>query len=420
MKQFLMALIVATAFFAGVFIDKSFLTQESSGSAAGSKSPLYWVAPMDPDYRRDKPGKSPMGMDLVPVYEESVVKDRPGSEVHISPAVENNLGVKTAVVQYSELSGDVSTVGYIQFDEGRLHHVHLRVDGWIEELNVSAEGEPVKKGQQLFQLYSPTLHNAQKDLLSALRFGGVELIDSAKSRLRLFGLTDGQIKQVIKKGEASEYMAFYAQQDGVISELNVRHGMYVEPATEVMAIGSLATVWVIAEVFERQAAWLQEGQPVSMTVDSYPGHQWRAVVDYIYPVLDPVTRTIRVRVRIENLDSRLRPNMFANLQIETRLEKTVLNIPRDAVIRGRGSQRVVKALGKGRYQSTVVEVGREVGDRVEVLSGLNAQERVVTSAQFLIDSESSIQAEFSRMEVPGPAADEKSEHHYHHHGMEGE
>ena len=174
--------------------------------------------------------------------------------------------------------------------------------------------------------------------------------------------------------------------------------MYVEPANEVMAIGSLDSVWVIAEVFERQAAWLAQRQPVSMTVDSYPGVQWQAEVDYIYPVLDPSLRTVQVRVKVDNADLRLRPNMFASLVINTHQPEAVLHIPRDALIRGGYQQRVVLALGGGRYRSVAVTAGREVNGRVEILAGLAAGDRVVISAQFLIDSESAIAAEMQRLE----------------------
>jgi Cu(I)/Ag(I) efflux system membrane fusion protein len=229
--------------------------------------------------------------------------------------------------------------------------------------------------------------------------GGAKLVASAKQRLRLLGLSSAQIQAVVDRGKANERMGFYALSDGVVSALNVRHGMYVEPATEVMAIGSLETVWVIAEVFERQAAWLAEQQTVQMTVDSYPGEQWQATVDYIYPVLNAQSRTVQVRVKIDNADHRLRPNMFVNLVIYTQQNQLVLHIPSHAIIRGGHQQRVVKVLGDGHYRSVPVRTGREANNRVEILSGLSEGDRVVTSSQFLIDSESNIAAEMERHEA---------------------
>ncbi len=395
MKQFILTLLlVAVAFASGVFLNGHFPPEQS---VAEQRQVVYWVAPMDPNYRRDQPGQSPMGMDLIPVYAEGS-SDTAAGLVKISAAVENNLGVKTAAVEQSVLSNDINTVGYVNFDEDRLHHIHMRVDGWIEKLNVSAVGEKVTAGQVLFELYSPTLFNAQKDLVLALRNGDKQLIRSARQRMRLLGMNAAQIEQVVKARKANERIGILATHSGIVSDLNVRHGMYIEPATEVMAIGSIETVWIIAEVFERQSAWLQQGQLVTMTADSYPGEQWQAQVDYIYPILDPQARTVQVRVRVDNPALRLKPNMFANLVIHTRGEAAVLNIPGSALIRGGRNQRVVKALGDGRFRSVPVRVGRETGDRVEVLAGLVAGEQVVISAQFLLDSESNIDAESERMD----------------------
>ncbi len=396
MKQLIWITLIIIAFAAGLMVDAPWLTQAPVAVAEQERQPLYWVAPMDPNYRRDKPGKSPMGMDLVPVYAD---KEQGGDEdvVTISAAVENNLGVTTAVVKSGQLVSDIHTVGYVQFDEDRLHHIHSRVDGWIEKLNVSAVGERVKKGEVLFELYSPTLFNAQKDMVSALKTGSAPLIKSARQRLRLLGLNADQINAIQRRGSASERIAFFAQHDGIVSALNVRHGMYIQPQDEVIALGSIDTVWVIAEVFERQASWLAEEQPVAITVDSYPGEQWQATVDYIYPVLNPQSRTVQVRVRVDNRDDRLKPNMFANLAIHSTAKQASLSIPRSALIRGGRSDRVVLALGEGRFRSTRVTAGREGGDQVEIVKGVKEGDRVVTSAQFLIDSESNIDAEAERM-----------------------
>ncbi len=387
---------IAIAFAVG-YTTNHFLKPGADAAPAAEPEPLYWVAPMDATFRRDKPGKSPMGMDLIPVYEQPGGSEEPAGTVSISAAVENNLGVKTAPATMAPLSSDINTVGYVQFDEDRLHHVHIRVDGWIETLNISAVGEPVEKDQVLFELYSPTLLNAQKDLISAKKTGGKALLKSAKQRLRLLGMDKRVVDEILASGEARERIGIHAMESGIVSDLQVRHGMYIEPSSEVMAIGSIETVWVIAEVFERQAAWLAAGQKVTMTVDSYPGEEWQAEVDYIYPILNPQSRTLQVRVRVDNPDQRLKRNMFSSLLIHTRASEAVLSVPRSAVIRGGREPRVVLALGDGRYRSTAVRLGREAGERIEILDGLSAGELVVTSAQFLIDSESNIEAESTRM-----------------------
>lgn len=390
----ILALLVA--FFAGLYADTPWDAASELGQGqASAPEPLYWVAPMDASFRSDKPGRSPMGMDLVPVYQDGSGDD--AGDVRISPAIENNLGLKMAAVKMSSLQAEISTVGYVQFDEDRLHHVHLRVEGWIESLNISAEGEQVAEGEVLFELYSPTLFNAQKDMVSALKSGEEELITAARQKMRLLGMTADQIRHVERSRQAEEQIAFHAQHGGIVSNLNVRHGMFVDPAAEVMAIGAIDTVWVIADVFERQLPWLVAGQDVTMSVDSYPGQQWRAKVDYIYPVLNPESRTVQVRIRIDNQDRRLKPNMFASLTIHAQDSQQVLNIPRSALILGGRGARVVQSLGSGKYRSVDVVAGREAGDRVEVLEGLESGDKVVVSAQFLIDSESNIAAEELRM-----------------------
>ncbi|WP_101760470.1 efflux RND transporter periplasmic adaptor subunit [Oceanicoccus sp. KOV_DT_Chl] len=395
----LFRLLIVAALLAGAFWLGANSQTSQPALAALDSAPLYWVAPMDPNYRRDKPGKSPMGMDLVPVYAgQSARGGNDSVDVTVSAAVVNNLGVKTTGVEFSPLQQTLNTVGYVRFDEDLLHHIHVRVDGWIETLNVSAEGDPVSKGELLFELYSPTLFNAQKDLLLAMGNGGEQLIRSAKQRLRLMGMQAQQIEQVASSGQAKERIGVFAEHNGIVNALNVRHGMYIEPANEIMAVASVQRLWVIAEVFERQATWLQQGQNVSIAVDSYPGEQWQGVVDYIYPVLNSDARTLQIRVQVKNDDGRLKPNMFANLSIDTRNDTSVLHIPRSALIADGHSQRVVKSMGAGKFRSVVVVVGQHAGDRVEIIKGVTAQDSVVIAAQFLIDSESNVAAEFDRID----------------------
>lgn len=377
---------------------------EKADDGKGKGEPLYWVAPMDSSYRRDEPGKSPMGMDLVPVYEEDD-KGEPGT-VTISPAVENNLGVRVAPVERGGLSLEVRTVGYISFDEDHLRHFHSRVDGWIEQLSVTAVGDEVAEGQKLFELYSPELVTAQQEYLSAIASGSPTLRSASESRLRALGVNDEQVRRLRRTGEIRQRLDFHAQKDGYVAELNVREGMFIKPATNIVSIGGLDTVWVIAEIFERQANWVEEGQSVVMTVTGYPGREWRGEVDYLYPVLNPQTRTLKARIVFDNPGHRLKPNMFARLTIDGGRQVETLSVPREAVIRDGRMSRVVKVLDDGRYRSVRIEPGIESGGRVEVLKGLQDGDRVVTSAQFLIDSESSIDADLSRIETPGDKEDD--------------
>ncbi len=364
--------------------------------SAKEKQPLYWVAPMDKNYRRDKPGKSPMGMDLVPVYEEDNAAGDTGG-VKISPVVVSNLGVRTAEVTKGPLDLPIKSVGYIEFDENKLHHIHSRVDGWIEALYIHSNGEIVTKGQTLYELYSPALVNAQEEYLAALRSNNASLKKASASRLLSLGLTESQIDRLEKRREVDQRIKVIAEHSGIVKDLNVRQGMFIKPSTEVMSIGSLDSVWVIAEVFERQASWVKPDQKVDIRLEALPGRQWQGKVDYLYPVLDSKTRTLRVRVQVENKDLALKPNMYADLSILAPVAEQALSIPREALIKSGRYQRVVKVLADNEFTSVIVKAGIEVGGRIQILEGLAAGDRVVTSAQFLIDSESNIDAELARM-----------------------
>ena len=366
------------------------------GSGAAEREVLYWVAPMDANYRREKPGKSPMGMDLVPVYADEGSLE--AGVVKINPTVVNNLGVRTSKAKLGVLNRDIDTVGYIGFDEEKIFHVHTRVEGWIERLLVKTEGEKVKKGQKLFEIYSPDLVNAQEEYLSALNSKNQLLIQASERRLQLLGVGAQQVRRLKESQKVRQRIDYFADHTGFLNALNIREGMFVKPATDVLSIGQLDTVWVIAEVFEQQASWISSGQDVDMTVTALPGRSWSGKVDYIYPVLDASTRTLRVRVRFDNPDLLLKPNMYVRLQIHAATDQQTVYIPREALIRSGRMDRVVLALGDGKYKSVVVNAGIESDSAVEILEGLQQDDMVVTSAQFLIDSESSLTAEFGRMQ----------------------
>jgi Cu(I)/Ag(I) efflux system membrane fusion protein len=358
------------------------------------KEPLYWVAPMDSNYRRDSAGKSPMGMDLVPVY--AIDDDAPGI-VKISPEVINNLGVRTAVASMQNMQADIRTVGYVQYDQDNLVHIHPRVEGWVEKLYVKAAGNPVLKGQPLYDLYSPQLVNAQEELVLALRRDSSRLVQAAEDRLLALQLSKGFVDRLKRDQEVHQTVTFTAPQSGVMDSLNIREGFFVGPKTTLMSIGALDSVWVEAEVFERQAASLEEGLSVTMWLDYLPGKQWTGRIDYVYPSLDDETRTLRVRLRFNNEGGELRPNMFAQVIIHADAGDETLVVPREALIRTGEQDRVVLALGEGRFKSIAVRSGRYSSEYAEILDGLNPGDTVVASAQFLLDSESSRTSDFKRM-----------------------
>ncbi len=367
--------------------------------------PLYWVAPMDPNYKRDKPGKSPMGMDLIPVYaEDGAQSSKPGT-ITIDPAVENNLGVKVVQAKIAPLSPSIETVGYIAFDESQLWQTNVRVEGWVEKLNVNAVGDKVSKGDVLFTLYSPELVKAQEELLNAYRTGRNGLVKGATERLVTLGVDRQQIQVIVKRGKATQTIDVKAKSDGIIASLNVREGGYLSPAQAVISAGPIDNVWVDAEVFERQSHWVKAGSKAQMTLDAIPGKEWQGEIDYVYPILDPQTRTLRLRLKFPNPQGELKPNMFANISLQPVTEESVLTIPKSAVIRTGGMTRVVLSEGNGKYRSARIQVGREAGDQIEVLQGLTAQSNVVSSAHFLLDSESSQTADLARIDGVAANAD---------------
>ncbi|WP_128164596.1 efflux RND transporter periplasmic adaptor subunit [Vibrio chagasii] len=381
-------------------------TIEGNSSSQASDEPLYWVAPMDPNYQRDKPGKSPMGMDLIPVYADDLSggSDKAGT-VFIDPSVENNLGVKTAKVELETLSPRIETVGYVAFDESALWQTNVRAAGWVEKLYINAVGEKVNKGDVLFTLYSPELVKAQEELLSAYKTGRKGLIKGSTERLVTLGVDKAQIRSITRQGKASQTIEIKAPADGVIASLNIREGGYLSPAQAVISAGPLGEVWVDAEVFERQAHWISTGSNAEMTLDAIPGKEWLGTVDYVYPILDPKTRTLRVRLKFSNPNGELKPNMFANIALKPISDDQVLTIPRSSVIHSGGMTRVVLSEGEGKYRSARIEVGREAGDKIEVLQGLTQDERIVTSAHFMLDSESSQSADLSRINGAEEQAD---------------
>jgi Cu(I)/Ag(I) efflux system membrane fusion protein len=397
----LLIVILLLAAFAGGIVLGPRLTgigadlQDGVAEKSAEREVLYWVAPMDPNFRSDKPGKSPMGMDLVPVYAESGPAE---AGIRIDPAVENNLGVRTDVATIRPMWRKIEATGYVGFDETRIGHIHLRTQGWIVRLAVKAEGERVAAGDLLFELYSPELLNAQKEFLQALQRGDERLKRGGEEKLRALGMVRAEIDALATSGKVLENIRVQAPQDGVVTDLNVREGMFVQPNTTVMSLADLSSVWLQADVFEAQSGWVVAGQAAEARLGSMPGQVFTGQVDYVYPVLDPKTRTLRVRLRFDNRDGRLKPNMYAQVSIFGTLQPRALSIPREALIRAPGRDRVVVSLGQGRFQVHEVMTGMESGDWVEIVAGVEEDDRVVISAQFLIDSEASLAGSIRRLE----------------------
>ncbi len=395
-RRIIEVLVLIIVFLAGMFFFHFWQSTKDSSNSKTERKVLYWVAPMDSNYRRDKPGKSPMGMDLVPVYEDKNIQDK--DTVQISSSVVNNLGVKTSKVSKQNLSRIVKTVGYVTVDENNIEHIHTFADGWIKEQFVKATGEQVKQGQLLMTLYSPTLNNAQEELIIALKNNNRALIEAGKKKLITLGMAESQIKQLITSRKLMEQVKIFATQNGIVSKINVREGQFVKPDTELLSIEDLSQIWIIAEVFEYQADWIKQNQAAIATLPYLPGKTWQGVVDYVYPRLDAKTHTLRVRLVFPNPDFTLKPNMYTNVKIISNPIENTLVIPKLSLIRTGDNDRVIVSLGKGRFRAQPVTIGIESENFYQVLSGLKGDEEVVTSAQFLIDSESNMKAAINRID----------------------
>ncbi|PJG59299.1 efflux RND transporter periplasmic adaptor subunit [Aeromonas cavernicola] len=374
--------------------------QTSDGASAKEKTPLYWVNPMDPRDKRDSPAKDNMGMDFIPVYEEQ--KNGSPGTVTISPEIQQNLGVRLAKVEQLPIHPQIETVGYVGYDEDRLEAVNARMAGWVRTLAIKSEGQQVAKGSLLYEIYAPDLVNAQHEYLLALNTSNPLLLRAAEGKLKSLQVPADQIAALKRSRQVRETIAIYAPTSGYVSALTVREGQYVEPAAALFNISTLQQVWVSAEVFERQATQLKVGDPVTMTLDYAPGRSWQGKVDYLYPTLDATTRTLKVRLRFANPDEFLKPNMFAKVTIRTGKGEPQSVVPSEAVIRTGSQDRLVLALGDGNFKSVAVTLGPQFGDKVVIKAGVEAGDSIVSSAQFLLDSESAIESDFQRMTAVRP------------------
>ncbi len=381
--------------------------KKQKAKKSGEKVISYYRHPHKPTITSKVPKKDEMGMDYIAIYAED---NDDSSNVFISPRIVQNMGVRTEKVTKGPLWRRIQTVAYIDFDETKLSHVHLRTNAWIEKLNVKSEGERVTKGDVLFEVYSPTLVNAQEEFLQSYRSSNKKLRKASEDRLRALGISALTIREIKQNSRVQQNIKIYAEQNGIVVDLNVREGTHVKPATEILSLADLSSVWLLAEVFERQTNWVKVGQDAEIYLSYLPGKVWNGKVEYVYPSLNQKTRTLKVRVRLDNPGELLKPNMFATVVIFGGAKNNVVTIPRESLIREGGEQRVIVQVKPGEFTAKRVVAGIESGDFVEIKSGLNEGEVVVTSAQFLIDSEASLKASLNRMnDVESTATSSKAD-----------
>ena len=405
--------------FAGGYVYKAVKGGAPSADKGGRKV-LYWVDPMHPAYKSDKPGIAPdCGMKLEPVYADGGAAAAPAAAdvstmevgtVQITPEKQQLIGVKYEQVQVGGGSRTIRAVGKVAIDETRIGHVHTKLEGWIDKVFVDFTGEVVKKGQPLLTIYSPDMLASQRELLlaakaktimrdSALPSGfdqSESLLQATRRRLELWDLSEAQIDQVLRTGEPIKNITLYSPMTGYITDRKAFPQLKVMPDTDLYTIVDLSHVWIMADVFEYEAPNIRVGQMARVSIQAIPGRVFSARIDFIQPQVDPMTRTLKVRLNMDNPGVLLKPDMYADVDFLVNIPSK-LTVPAEAVLNSGDHKTVFIDRGNGYLEPRQVKTGEREGDRIQILSGLSGGERVVTSGNFLVDSESQMKAAASGM-----------------------
>ncbi len=370
-----------------------------SAATTGERQIVYWRAPMDPTEIYHEPGQSKMGMDLVPVYDDELVG---GVDVSIDPVTQQNMAVRTAPVRTAALIRTIRTYGNVAYDETRTAHVHPRFGGWVERMYVDYTGRRVKKGEPLFDIYSPELVSAQEEYLAARRNlsgkGDSTLLASARKRLAYFGVHEREIVKLEKRGEATRTLTIRSPIAGFVTAKKVSEGHFVKKGAPVYEVADLSKIWLEAAIYEHDLPWVKEGQKALVRMSYQPGVTLEGRVTYIDPYLNVKTRDVVARIEFDNASLNLKPGMYADVSIEADEGARGLVIPDEAVIRGGSRNVVFITRGDGKFSPRDVTLGVSLDDgTVHVLTGLAPGDEVVVSGQFLLDSESKLKEAIQKM-----------------------
>ncbi len=379
-------------------------------SAKAERKIKYWQAPMDPTYISDKPGKSPMGMKLIPVYEDEAEEEDEGV-IKINPITVQDMGVRTRKVTKRPFFATIRTVGYITYDEELVTDVNTKISGWVEKLYVDTTGEEVSEGQKLLSIYSPALVATQEEYLQALRFkektsdsafvnvvkGADTLLESTRKRLLLMDIDPAQIRVLEERGEVQKSMILHSPATGTVIKKPVFEGMRVNPGMKLYTIADLSRVWVKVSFYEYELPFLKVGQEAEMSLPYEPGVTYKGRITFIYPYLSRKTRTVQARMEFKNPGLKLKPDMYANIVLKSKVSSDAILVPSEAVIRTGVRNIVITSLGGGKFLPREVKLGAEAEGFVQVLSGLKEGDIAVVSGQFLIDSESNLREAINKM-----------------------
>lgn len=380
--------------------------------AAGERKIKYWQAPMDPTFIRDEPGKSPMGMDLVPVYEDEISS---GSVIRVDPVTSQNMGVRTALVEQRDLSRTIRTVGLVGYKEPKQFSINSKTDGWVEKLYINETGQFVTQGKPLLEIYSPDLVSAQEEFLLALgnraalaessfpsiADGAKRLLDASRRRLKLWDISAKQIARLEKTGEVKRTLTLYAPYDGIVNIKMVREGQFIKRGMELLQLSDISRVWVYADIYEYELPWVKVGQTAEIILPFVGSKIVTGKVGYLYPYVEPKTRTVKARIELDNPDFELKPDMFVNIRLKTEPIRQALSVPAEAVIHSGERKVVFVALGDGKFEPRQVKTGvQDEEGHLQIIQGLLNDDRVVVSAQFMLDSESQLREAIAKMLEP--------------------
>lgn len=385
--------------------------EENSGDKSEKKI-AYYKDPMHPWYTSDKPGKAPdCGMDLVPVYEGA--QDTKG--IRIDPGTIQNIGVKTETITRKKMTKTLRTSGVVEIDETKLYTITTKFMGWIETLNVDKTGQSVQKNQTLLTIYSPDLVSAQEEYLVALKYQnrmqdstldevkneGKDMVKSVLRRLKYWDVPDKEIDALAKRGKPERTVKMGSPSSGIVLEKMVTSGQKVDAGMPLYKIADLSKVWVTADIFQSDLTWVKTGQSVDVEPSYLPGKTFKGKVVYIYPTMNTDTRTAKVRIELTNTsDYTLKPGMFTTVNINSPIAVNAVAVPEQAIIHSGTRFVAVVALGGGYFEPREIKTGVTADGFIQVLGGLHEGEKLVTSAQFLIDSESNLKAAVSSMGKP--------------------
>lgn len=372
----------------------------------------YWGDPMLPEFRSDKPGKSPMNMDLIPFYED----EERASGIKIDPTTTQNIGVKTEKARERILTREIRTIGRITYDERKVSNIHTKYEGWIETLYVNFSGQEVKENDPLMDIYSPQLVTTQEEMLLAIKYqqavkdssfpeirkAADSLLESTRRRLELFEVPEHQIEELIRNKNLTKTMHLHSHVKGFVLKKDVRPGMYVKPDMTLYTIADLSTVWVLADIYEYELPWVRLGQDAEISLSYLPGKSYKGKITYIDPLLDSKTRTVKVRLEFNNPKWELKPEMYANVTLKSIASQKAITVPEEAVIHSGERNLLVVRTPAGGFQSRDVKLGVRTKDYYQILSGLKAGEEIVTSSNFLIDSESRLREAVNKLEDETP------------------